>query len=97
MNFSLRLQLLNESLLLNDQNLLKHSAATISTPKLIIHLKSLLSSKHRDRSAEPFLFLHSPIVDKTSKRIQEVSHLVAKPRNVYNSRYFHISSCSKRS
>src|ERR1044072_8629480 len=37
---------------------LKHSATTISISKLIIQLKSLLSSKHRDIHAEPFLFLH---------------------------------------
>src|ERR1044072_8657459 len=37
---------------------LKHSAATISISKLIIHLKPLLSSKPRDILAEPFLFLH---------------------------------------
>src|ERR1044072_2759950 len=38
---------------------LKHSAATISITKLIIHLKPLLSSKHRDIATEQFLFLHS--------------------------------------
>src|ERR1044072_4049785 len=58
--FGLRLQLLMERLLLNDQNLLKHSAANVRVPKLIIHLKSLLSSKLRDISAEPILFLQSP-------------------------------------
>src|ERR1044072_3565579 len=46
-----------ERLLLQSQNLFKHSAATISLSKLIIQLKSLLSSKPRDIPAEPFLFL----------------------------------------
>src|ERR1044072_7972525 len=55
--FGLRMQLLMERLLLQSHNLFKHSAATVRILKLIIQLKYLLSSKLRDVSAEPILFL----------------------------------------